>query len=291
MLESFLQYIEHEKRYSIHTIQAYTADLHSLSSYLSSQYECSMDASTQPMLRSWVMHLAELGNNPKTINRKLASVKSFYKFLLRREIIDNDPSKNLISPKVEKKLPQFVQQTELVKLLDSKNFDDSFGSLRDKLVLELLYGTGIRLSELIYLTETKVDLDKKILKVLGKGKKERLIPINASLSTCISLYLDVKKEQLDFENKYLLVTDKGDATYPMYIYRIVKKYLSKIYSSQKKSPHVLRHTFATHLLNKGADLSAIKDLLGHSSLAATQVYTHNSLDKLKNIFNQAHPKA
>ena len=292
MLDSFLQYIEHEKRYSVHTVQAYKTDLLCLTAYLHSQYNCSITSSTLPMLRSWVMSLAEKNNSGKTINRKISSVRSYFKFLIKRNQISSDPSKNLLLPKVSRNLPQFIQEQELNNLLDSPLFSDSFGGTRDKIILELFYGTGIRLSELINLKNQDIYLDQKKIKVRGKGNKERIIPIHTTLSLSISTYLSRKKSELKpIENKHFIVTDKGKPTYPMYVYRVVKKYLGLIYSSQKKSPHVLRHTFATHLLNKGADLNAIKDLLGHTSLASTQVYTHNSLDKLKQVFNQAHPKA
>ena len=292
MLDSFIQYIEHEKRYSTHTLKAYKTDILCLTAYLHSQYDCSIESSTLPMLRSWVMYLSEKNNSEKTINRKISSIRSYLAFLLRRNIITSDPSKNLIIPKVNKKLPQFIQEKELNSLLDGTAFDNTFSGIRDKVVLELLYGTGIRLSELINLKNKDIDLENKTLKVLGKGSKERLIPINVTLHQNMLDYLAKRANELkDIENEYFIVTDKGKATYPMNIHRVVKKYLEVIHTSEKKSPHVLRHTFATHLLNNGADLNAIKDLLGHSSLAATQVYTHNSLDKLKKTFDQAHPKA
>jgi len=238
------------------------------------------------------MYLSEKNNSEKTIHRKISSARSYFTFLLKRNEISTDPSKNIIIPKVSKRLPQFIQETELNNLLDGTVFDDTFTQTRDKIILELFYGTGIRLSELINLKNSDVDLENKMLKVLGKGNKERLVPINTSLSENMTGYLTKKSNELnDIENEHFIVTDKGKTTYPMYIYRVVNKYLGTIHTSQKKSPHVLRHTFATHLLNKGADLNAIKDLLGHSSLAATQVYTHNSLDKLKQTFDQAHPKA
>jgi integrase/recombinase XerC len=206
---------------------------------------------------------------------------------MKKKIIQKDPTLKIKAPKVKKSLPAFVEEESVIKLLDKLEFKDTFEDTRDKLVLEILYGTGIRLSELIELKEMDVNKHDRTIKVLGKGNKERIIPVNKTLFELIDIY---KKKKTSTE-PYLLVTDAGEKTYPMFIYRIVQKYLKLVTTVEKKSPHVLRHTFATHLLNKGADLNAIKDLLGHSSLAATQVYTHNSIEKLKAIFDQAHPKS
>jgi len=229
---------------------------------------------------------------PKSINRKIACLRSFYHFLQKKECITKDPTLKIRALKVKKSLPVFVEEDNMIKLLDQIEFDDSFDSTRDKLVLELLYGTGIRLSELIGLKTSDVNLFQKTIKVLGKGNKERIIPIHDTFITLSKEYSNKKKsESFKNNNAFFVVTNNGEQTYPMFIYRLVKKYLDQITTVDKRSPHVLRHTFATHLLNKGADLNAIKDLLGHTSLAATQVYTHNSIDKLKAIFDQAHPKS
>ncbi|MFK7899440.1 MAG: tyrosine-type recombinase/integrase [Cyclobacteriaceae bacterium] len=292
MISSFTNYLAHEKRFSTHTLKAYIRDVESFSTFIVTS--CDQEDITEvssSMIRSWIVALSEKQNSSKSINRKVSSLRSFYKFLLRENYIDTDPTKGLILPKVENKIPSFIQENHLHQLFDSISFDDSFSGQRDQLILELFYGTGIRLSELINLEEHAVSLSQKVIKVRGKGNKERIIPVNATLSSCISSYLDKKSDKFNSPSSLLIVTNKGEKTYPMFIHRIVKKYLSMVLGAEKKSSHVLRHSFATHLLNKGADLNAIKELLGHASLAATQVYTHNTMDKLKSVFDQAHPKA
>lgn len=293
MITRFLRYLEFEKRYSTHTLTAYRTDLNQLNVYLLETYEINDPvAVSYSILRSWILDLVEKGLTPKSLNRKIACLKSFYKFCMRQGEISKDPTLKLRAPKIKKSLPVFVEEESMYRLLDQVTFESSFDGKRDQLIMELLYGTGIRLSELIELTEAQVNTNARMLKVLGKGNKERIIPINKNLNNLIEQYLILKKQELSGnQTKNLIVTNKYEKCYPMFIYRTVKKYLNLITTVDKKSPHVLRHTFATHLLNKGADLNAIKELLGHSSLAATQVYTHNSLDKLKTIFNQAHPKA
>lgn len=291
MIDSFVRYIAYEKRYSQHTITSYLTDLNQFSDFLESNYEEELPKASYPMIRDWIVSLVE-ANTPKTINRKIATLRSFYKYLMRKGVIEKDPTTKIKAPKVKKSLPVFVEEKSLHQLLDNINFDDDFSGIRDKLVLEFLYGTGMRLSELINLNSVDINPSTGTVKVLGKGNKERIIPLNNSLINSILIYNDLKKNTFnELKSNSFIVTDKGEKTYPVYIYRLVKKYLSIITSLEKKSPHILRHSFATHLLNKGADLNAIKELLGHSNLAATQVYTHNSLEKLKNIFNQAHPKA
>ena len=222
----------------------------------------------------------------------MASVRSFYKFLLKREVISHDPSQRLQALKTPKRLPDFVQEKDINQLFDQHKFDKDFFGLRDKLILELLYGTGMRRAELVGLHDESININKRQLKVLGKRNKERVIPVTTTVTDLITDYINAKHDQFEtLETNSLIVTDKGEECYPMLIYRTVVKYLGGVVSLKKKSPHVLRHTYATHLLNNGADLNAVKDLLGHSSLAATQVYTHNSLEKLKKVFQQAHPKA
>jgi len=244
------------------------------------------------MLRSWIVTLVDQEMVPKSINRKIACLRSFYHFLQKKELITKDPTLKIRALKVKKSLPVFVEEDNMVKLLDQIEFEDSFDGVRNKLVLELLYATGIRLSELIGLKSTDVNIFQKTIKVLGKGNKERIIPIHDTFITLTKEYIAKKKnEAFSNNNEFFVVTNNGEQLYPMFIYRLVRMYLDQVTTVDKRSPHVLRHTFATHLLNKGADLNAIKDLLGHSSLAATQVYTHNSIDKLKAIFDQAHPKS
>ena len=296
MFESFLKYLEYERRYSVHTVNSYKSDIQQFLSFYLRPDESVEDETWKQVgyndLRSWVVSLVEAGNSGRTVNRKIASLRAFFKFLMKREVIAEDPSRKLSALKTSRKLPDFVKESELSDLLDSVEFEDTFEGMRDKLVLELLYGTGIRLSELIGLTPGSIFKDEQIIKVLGKRSKERIIPLPRELSSLLTLYLQKRSEMgVVDDSRPLILTDKGDDPYPMLVYRIVNKYLTLYSDVTKKSPHVLRHTFATHLLNKGADLSAVKDLLGHASLAATQVYTHNTIEKLKETYKKAHPKA
>jgi integrase/recombinase XerC len=245
------------------------------------------------MIRSWIVSLDEQNFSPVSINRKIATLKSFYKFLLKNNQITKNPTVRIKSLKTAQKTPDFVEEQKLLLLLDGLHFSNTFEDLRSKVILETLYGTGIRVSELIHLQFTDIDFYNKQIKVLGKRSKERIIPLHDTLVFLMKHYELVKKVQFDAQNTspYFILTDHGEQAYPKLIYNTVRKYLAIITTQNKKSPHTLRHTFATHLLNKGADLNAIKDLLGHASLSATQIYTHNSLDRLKEVFDQAHPKA
>ncbi|VXD18985.1 tyrosine-type recombinase/integrase [Marinoscillum sp. 108] len=291
MIDTFLKYLRFEKRYSEHTLTAYRKDLTQLEIFLSEEFETSDFKEVQHAhLRNWMVNLMESGLEPKSVNRKMASVKAFYKFLLAREYVASNPTGRLKSLKVDKKLPSFVRESEMITLLDQIEFSRDFFGARDRLILELLYATGIRLTELINLSDPDVNLYQGSIKVLGKRNKERVIPMAEFIVKSIKEYQQLRNAEFGFCD-YLFVTDSGNKLYPMMVYRIVKKYLDQVTTIAKRSPHVLRHTFATHLLNKGADLNAVKDLLGHTSLAATQVYTHNSMEKLKSVFDQAHPKA
>ncbi|SMD36287.1 integrase/recombinase XerC [Reichenbachiella faecimaris] len=291
MIKPFLKYLLQEKRYSTHTVQAYETDLLQFQDYLECiDIELTPEEANHKMLRAWVVSLIEADINPRSVNRKIASLRSYYKFLLKREAISENPATKLRPLKTAKALPEFVLKDEMDNLLDRVEFSNDFEGTRDKLIVELLYGTGMRLSELIHLKDQDVDHFNQSIKVLGKRNKERIIPLTLDNIRLIEAYGKIK-EQVTTREDWLLTTDKGKKCYPMMVYRIVQKYLGYISKVYKKSPHVLRHTYATHLLNNGADLNAVKDLLGHSSLAATQVYTHNSLDKLKSVFDQAHPKA
>ena len=291
MIDTFLKYLRFEKRYSEHTLTAYRKDLTQLEIFLSEEFETSDFKEVQHAhLRNWMVNLMESGLEPKSVNRKMASVKAFYKFLLAREYVASNPTGRLKSLKVDKKLPSFVRESEMITLLDQIEFSRDFFGARDRLILELLYATGIRLTELINLSDPDVNLYQGSIKVLGKRNKERVIPMAEFIVKSIKEYQQLRNAEFGFCD-YLLVTDSGNKLCPMMVYRIVKKYLDQVTTIAKRSPHVLRHTFATHLLNKGADLNAVKDLLGHTSLAATQVYTHNSMEKLKSVFDQAHPKA
>lgn len=293
MVESFLKYISYEKRYSPHTVNSYQHDLKQFTTYVSEKFDISdLKEGTQMMVRSWILSMMDEGMTARSVNRKIASLRSYYKFLLRREVIQKDPTTRVKLLKTPKDLPGFVDEKELVIELDGDNFKEGFDGQRQRVIMELLYGTGIRLSELIGLKESDLNRHENTIKVLGKRNKERIIPVSRALLAVIDAYLDEKNHAFGAHpNGPLIVNNSGEKAYPMLIYRTVKDYLENLDSTEKKSPHVLRHTFATHLLNKGADLNAVKDLLGHSSLAATQVYTHNSLEKLKQVFDQAHPKA
>ncbi|WP_026463319.1 tyrosine-type recombinase/integrase [Adhaeribacter aquaticus] len=292
-MELFFKYLQFEKRYSPHTLLSYQTDLGQFSEYLSSTYQITdLAEADHAIIRSWIVSLVQKNLDSRTINRKIACLRSYYKFLLRNNRITQNPTLKITPPKTAKKLPAFVPEETFNTFLNSFEFEDSFEGYRDKLILELLYGTGMRLAELIGIKELDIDSFNKTVKVLGKGNKERIIPINDSLHTTLLLYLEKKKTKFsDNIPVKLLVTNKALPLYPKFVYRTVKKYINLVTTSEHASPHVLRHSFATHLLNKGADLNAIKDLLGHSSLASTQVYTHNSIEKLKSIFDKAHPKA
>jgi len=293
MVDSFQQYIQNEKRLSSHTVQAYSSDLDQFNAFVKSTYpDSTLQTVDYGIVRSWIVELVEKGTQASSVNRKIACLRTFYKFLMRQQVIDKNPLLKIKVLKTKKQLPGFVKETDIVNLLDNQSFDDTFRGLRDQLVLELFYGTGIRLSELIALKENNIDRRNRTIKVLGKRNKERVIPFAQSIVSLLENYqMKRDKEIEENEHGFLLVTEKGEQLYPMLVYKIVKRYLSEFTSSEKRSPHILRHTYATHLLNNGAEINAVKDLLGHSSLAATQVYTHNSMDKLKKVFDQAHPKA
>lgn len=293
MTETFLKYLKYEKRLSPHTLLAYQTDLNQFCDFLFRTFE-EKDSSTATytMVRSWVVSLVETGIEPQSVNRKIATLRSYFKFLLRQNVIQTDPMIKIHVLKTSKRLPSFVKESDMVQLLDNGEFTDDFAGHRDKLILELFYSTGMRLSELITLKENQVDLSSRTIKVIGKRNKERIIPFPESIVDIIKVYQQVKnKEIARCEHGRLLVTESGTPCYPMLIYRVVKSRLTASTSVERRSPHILRHTYATHLLNKGAEINAVKDLLGHSSLAATQIYTHNSIEKLKKVFEQAHPKA
>lgn len=292
MIDSFLKYLEYEKRFSRHSVISYQTDLGQLSSFIAGHYpETTVEEVNHAIIRDWLVNLSETGMSSRTINRKIITLRSFYKFLKRHGVIDKNPVLRIHALKTPKNLPQFIRESEMNLLMDHTDFGEDFNGIRNKIILEILYGTGIRLSELIGLKESDFDRFNRQIKVLGKRNKERIIPVSSNLSHLIEKYLEVKNNAFGANfNPYLIVTNKGGKLYPMFVYRIVKKYLG-ITNIDKKSPHVLRHTYATHLLGRGADLNAVKDLLGHQSLSATQIYTHTTLGKLKKIFEQAHPKA
>lgn len=292
LINDFLTYLQYEKRYSPHTLQAYKADLHQFQDFLKAEPSIVIEVAKAADVKNFMIALLE-NNKESAVNRKLSSLKSFYKFLHREDKIAVNPTSLIKTLKTPKKLPVFVEEMKMDTLLDSEHsFDDSFAGKRDRLVVELLFGTGIRLAELIGLKEQDINSYEGSIKVLGKRNKERIIPLHKALQHEVQEFLSLKTLQ-NFDNKspYLIVTNSGDQAYPNLIYRIVNSCLNLVSTQEKKSPHVLRHSFASSLLNRGADLNAIKELLGHASLAATQVYTHNSVERLKSIYKQAHPRA
>jgi integrase/recombinase XerC len=275
-------------------VLAYRKDLEQAQDFVNLSFSIDdLSHCTHPDLRAWIIDLVEQGLSQTTVNRKLATLRSFYKFLMRSKIIQKDPTYKLKSLKTPKKLPEFLQETTIESVLEEEVYAPTFEGQRDRMVLEFLYLTGVRLSELTSLKWKDIHLYEEQVKVLGKRQKERIIPLTKSLQRNITNYKQVVEAQFNrVEGEdYFIRSSKGEKAYPMLIYRIVKHYLDLFAQNSKRSPHLLRHTFATHLLNKGADLNAVKDLLGHANLAATQVYTHNSMEKLKAVFEQAHPKA
>lgn len=294
MLDSFINYLEFEKRASPHTVLAYRKDLEQFSDFCQTAFEKEdISEAEHTEIRAWIIDLVEQQLSATSVNRKIATLRSFYKFLLRSGEISKDPTYKIKALKTPKRLPEFVQEEAIEKILDEFQYENTFEGQRDRMVMEFLYLTGVRLSELMELKWRDINLHTEAVKVLGKRKKERIIPITKTLKENILSYKKVFEEtfpNLD-DSDYFIVNNRKEQAYPMKIYRIVKYYLDLFAQTTKRSPHLLRHTFATHLLNKGADLNAVKDLLGHANLAATQVYTHNSMEKLKAVFEQAHPKA
>ncbi len=291
LVKPFLEYLQLEKKYSKHTIEAYQNDLISFQEFIKVEFQqLDLENVNYNQIRNWIVNLVNKGISNRTINRKMSSLKTFYKFLQKTEVIDVNPLIKHKALKVEKKIQVPFSFDEINNVLNVLDKDDEFESLRDKLMVEILYSTGLRRIELINLNESDINLNEKTIKVLGKRNKERILPLLESVSLTASKYLELKKLK-GFQNEQLLVTDKGDKLYETFVYRAVNLYFSNVSSKVKKSPHILRHSFATHLLNEGADLNSVKELLGHSSLASTQVYTHNDLDQIKKVYNKAHPRS
>ncbi|MEM9051467.1 MAG: tyrosine-type recombinase/integrase [Bacteroidota bacterium] len=292
MIQSFIGYLQHEKNYSFHTVEAYKKDLFDISSFLEERYSVNLESTTHQFIRSWMVESLEKGLSPSSVKRKVSALKSFYKWYKRSQNDFIDPTAKIVLPKVPKRLPVFVEESALSKEKLNSFFGDSFEEVRDQVVVDLFYHTGIRSAELIGLKLANVSFEKLEIKVLGKRNKERIIPVGKSMMINLKNYLNLRFD-LDaiIDEEFFFLTQKGKKLYPKLVYRIVNDYLSRVSSLSKKSPHVLRHTFATHLLNKGADINAIKELLGHSSLAATQVYTHNSVEQLLKVYQSSHPKS
>lgn len=290
-IDDFLKYLQAEKRYADHTVKAYRNDLNQFHAFCQESDKEGMDLHFRT-IRSWVVALINEDYSARTVHRKLTSLSSYCKYLMKMGELDSNPVDRVLKPKLNKRVPAFVEEGKMDILLDQFEFGEDFAGVRNRLVMELLYQTGMRRAELLGLKLSSVASDRKFIKVLGKRNKERIIPLTNEMSAILDNYLVLRKEVMAAKpNDVFLVTDKGKAAYDKLVYRIVNHYLSLVTTMDKKSPHVLRHTFATHMLNNGADLNAIKELLGHASLSATQVYTHNSYKKLKSIYKQAHPRA
>lgn len=289
-LNNFLNYIKHERRFSDHTLTSYRTDLLQFFKYINLNYDINkIEKVNHDIIRSWIVELKENNLSNKTINRKISTLKTLYKYLQKKELIGVNPMLKIVSPKQSKRLPTYFNDDIIEKIFREDVFTNNFEGYRDALIIDLLYSTGIRLQELITIKES--DLSNNQLKVLGKRNKERIIPITDRLNQIIDTYLISKNEQKFQSNThYLLVTNKGAKLYDKFVYRRVNHYISLVTTEKKRSPHTLRHSFATNMLNNGAQLHSIKELLGHTSLAATQLYTHNSIKKLKDAYKKYHPK-
>jgi len=293
-VQSFIDYLKFEKRYSAHTIRSYQDDLVQFFDFLDKQFgKLTLTEISSSFVRSWLASLKDDAVTARTINRKISTLKSFFKFQLKQGKVENTPMGNIISPKISKRLPVFIKEKDLVDLTNALNTNtEDWDGLNTKMLITIFYSTGMRLSELINLKERQVDFSRKQFKILGKGNKERIIPAGVDLLAIIKDYINEKRKTFEKADDVLLVSSKGKKIYPKYAYNLVRSILQEeVKTLDKKSPHVLRHTFATHLMNNGANLDAVKELLGHASLASTQVYTHNTIEKLKKVYKKAHPKA
>ncbi len=286
----FLQYLQIQRKYSEHTVNAYKNDLSSFELFFSGNFGVEPDNAQYADIRKWIAFLAEEKISARSINRKISALRTYFNYLIKNGILSENPTNQIVGPKVSKKLPAFIEQESIDMLNNHDLFGFDFRGCRNMLIVEILYGTGIRRAELINLKNINVDIVKCQIKVLGKRNKERIIPYPKSILPLIEEYHRFKN-QIAVKTDTFLITEKGESLYPKLIHRIVAQYLGMVSTSEKKSPHVLRHTFATHLLNNGADINAIKELLGHSNLSATQIYTHTSFERLNQIYKQAHPRA
>lgn len=292
-IQSFIDYLKFEKRYSVHTIRSYHDDLNQFFNFLEIQFgKIKLKEISHSFVRSWLASLKEQEMEARSVNRKISTLKSFFKFQLKQRAVTGTPMTNVISQRVSKRLPVFIKEEDSKKLIATlqKNAED-WKSLNAKMLITFFYETGMRLSELINLKENHIDFYKGQVKILGKGNKERIIPVSRDIVRMTKDYIQLKKKEFEKTEDALLVNEKGKKLYPKYAYNMVNKVLGNVKTLDRKSPHVLRHTFATHLMNNGANLDAVKELLGHSSLATTQVYTHNTIEKLKDVYKKAHPKA
>lgn len=292
LIDNFLLYLSSQKRFSEYTVISYKNDLSSAAKYVLETYEIKDIRKVSFFhIRSYIVDLMKNGMSAKSVNRKISSLRSFYKYLIKKSHVDKNPMLKVIAPKIPKRLPDYVSKTDIATLFDSISLGDTYGESRNYIVMLLLYNTGMRKSELIGLTEESIDFAQQRITVLGKGNKQRIIPVTNDLLSKIRKYIQIRNQSFESRKSSLLLTDKGKIMYPKLVYNIVNRILVSMATNTKKSPHILRHTFATHMANNGAELNTIKELLGHASLAATQVYTHNSIEKLKDVYSRSHPKA
>ena len=290
--EAFLDYLRLERNYSERTIVSYGTDLREFEGYLEkTEAELDFTKVHADVVRNWISELMDEGRTATSVNRKLSSLRSFYRFLLRRKEITVNPMLKIVGLKKKKPLPSFVREKDMNRLLDGLSFDEGFEGCRDRTILEVFYATGMRLSELIGLDDVDVDLSARLIKVTGKRNKQRLIPFGDELAEDLLIYIKVRNDAFPDGVEAFFIRKNGKRMYPMQVYRIVKRNLSKVVTLKKKSPHVLRHTFATAMLNDNAELRAVQALLGHESLATTEVYTHTTFEELKKVYEQAHPRA
>ena len=295
VIDKFIEYLNYEKRYSVNTLISYKKDISQFDSYLKAIYNTSeLTSASHLQMRSWMIELVNKGVSNKSINRKISALRSFFNYLKKTGLVEKNPTVKLITPKIGKRLPVYVHEKNIEKLFDEIPAS-GFKPIRDILIVEVLYTTGMRRSELIGLRDFDIDVANNQIKVTGKGNKERNIPLSSKmidkLNNWIEFRNDYCRENKLLREEFLFITEKGKKLYPKKVYNIVKAKLNGVTTVDKKSPHVLRHSFATHLMNKGADLNAVKELLGHANLAATQVYTHNTIEKLKDVYKKAHPKS
>lgn len=292
MIESFLRYLQYERNYSERTVVSYGIDLREFEAYLKGlESDFDLRYVDSDIVRGWMVELMESGRTETTVNRKLSVLRTFYKFLLKKKIIAKDPMSVIKGPKRKKPLPVFVREGDMNRLLDGDFFNDDFEGVRDRLILAMFYETGMRLSELISLTDADVDLIKNVLKVTGKRNKQRIIPFGNELKSAIEAYLESRNVAVDGICEAFFVRKNGEKLYQMLVYKVVKQNLSKVVALKKRSPHVLRHTFATTMLNNNAELESVKELLGHESIATTEIYTHTTFEELKKVYKHAHPRA
>ncbi|MEE9371826.1 MAG: tyrosine-type recombinase/integrase [Saprospiraceae bacterium] len=291
MTNNFFKYLEFEKRYSLHTIRAYKDDLAQFLTFITSHFELKSIANADHrQVRSWIVHMMQNDYTARSINRKISVLKSYFKYLKKKELVDKNPMSKIISPKSKKRLPEFIREKHMSQLDIYMSVDDTFSGRRDALIIGFLYQLGLRRAELIHLKDTDVNNARMTIKVLGKGNKERIIPMSSSILKEVDAYISLRKADYPEHQGCLFITDRGKCLYPKFVYNLTKKYLGTVSPNEYLGPHVLRHSFATHLANNGADLNAIKELMGHSSLAATQVYMHNTIDKLKEVYLKSHPR-